>query len=119
VYRRESPARAIRVHEMGTAKITPRGVSRRARESYVGAVDLGLLIAQVEHGPQMHGPALLVLLAFALIAGVVALTRKAMANKRSQRERISKASLVRHETGSDRESVSERGQEAPTGRRSR
>jgi hypothetical protein len=82
-------------------------------------VDLGLLIAQVEHGPQMHGPVLLVLLAFALIAGVVALVRKAMASKRADRDRIAKAGLVRRETASDREAVSERGQETLTGRRSR
>jgi hypothetical protein len=49
-------------------------------------VDLGPLIAQVEHGPQMHGPVLLVLLALALIAGVIALVRRAMANKRSDRD---------------------------------
>jgi ABC-2 type transport system ATP-binding protein len=38
-------------------------------------MDHGLLIAQVEHGPQMHGPALLGLLGFALVAGLLALAR--------------------------------------------
>jgi hypothetical protein len=43
-------------------------------------------MAQVEHGPQMHGPALLVLAAFALVAGVVAVVRRARARKRSERD---------------------------------
>jgi hypothetical protein len=51
-------------------------------------MDPGLLIAQVEHGPQMHGPALLVLLAFAIVAGLVALVRRAVARKRSDRDRF-------------------------------
>jgi hypothetical protein len=59
----------------------------------LAAVDHGLLIAQVEHGPQMHGPALLVLLGFALIAAVVALVRKAIATRRAERERIARAGL--------------------------
>jgi hypothetical protein len=50
-------------------------------------MNLGLLIAQVEHGPQMHGPALLILVAFALVAVLVALIRKMRARKRSERER--------------------------------
>jgi hypothetical protein len=51
-------------------------------------MDPGLLIAQVEHGPQMHGPALLVLLAFAIVAGLVALVRRVVARKRSDRDHV-------------------------------
>jgi hypothetical protein len=51
-------------------------------------MDPGLLIAQVEHGPQMHGPALLVLMVFAVVAGLVTLVRRAMARKRSDRDRV-------------------------------
>jgi hypothetical protein len=83
-------------------------------------VDHGLLIAQVEHGPQMHGPALLVLLAFVLVAGVVALARKAAAQRRAERDRSTRAGLVRHENASDREPASDRGHDprAPSGRSS-
>jgi hypothetical protein len=46
-----------------------------------------LLIAQIEHGPQLHGPLLLALLGLALLAGLVALVRRAAARWRSGRER--------------------------------
>jgi hypothetical protein len=52
-------------------------------------VDPVLLIAQVEHGPQMHGPALLILVGFALVAGLVALVRRAWMRKRSHRDAVS------------------------------
>lgn len=88
-------------------------------------MDHGLLIGQAEHGPQMHGPALLVLLAFALVAGVVALVRKAAARKRSDRnpasssdgDRLISADRV---SGSDCDPVSERSEETrtPSGGRS-
>jgi hypothetical protein len=74
-------------------------------------MDLGLLIAQVQHGPQMHGPAVLVLMAFVLIGGLVALARRAAARKRSSRNHLS---------DSDREGVSDQDTEprVPSGRRS-
>ncbi|MGH2945384.1 MAG: hypothetical protein ACRDPC_03840 [Solirubrobacteraceae bacterium] len=74
-------------------------------------MDPAQLIAQVEHGPQMHGPALLVLVAFALVAAVVALARRAAARKQSGRNPVS---------GSDRDGVSDQDPEArvPSGRRS-
>jgi hypothetical protein len=78
-------------------------------------MDPGLLIAQVEHGPQMHGPALLVLMAFAFLAGLVALIRRAVVRKREDHDRAieRERDVVR---GSDRD----RGEETrtPSGERS-
>jgi hypothetical protein len=78
-------------------------------------MDTGLLIAQVEHGPQMHGPALLVLMAFALVAGLVALVRRAMARKRSGHDRVMGRDRA------DRDPVNDRGDttQTPSGGRSR
>jgi ABC-2 type transport system ATP-binding protein len=55
----------------------------------IASKDVGLLITQVEHGPQMHGAALLVLLAFAFVAAVVALARGAVGRRRSRRDLVS------------------------------
>jgi hypothetical protein len=55
-------------------------------------MDLGLLIAASHgggHGPQMHGPFVLLLVAIALVAGVVFLVRKAKAGKGSDRDHVS------------------------------
>ena len=49
-------------------------------------MDHGLLIASSHgagHGPQMHGPVFLVLMALAVVAGVVVLIRKLRAPKGS------------------------------------
>src|ERR671915_881247 len=57
----------------------------------------GLLIAQLEHGPQMHGPALLGLLVFALVAGLLALGRARFRSGRGStlhRERPPSAPVV-------------------------
>jgi hypothetical protein len=82
-------------------------------------MDPGLLIAQVEHGPQMHGPALLILMAFVLVAGLVALVRKAMARKRLNHDRVIRSDLD-PVNGADRDPVSDRGEKTrtPSGGRS-
>jgi hypothetical protein len=82
-------------------------------------MDPGLLIAQVEHGPQMHGPALLVLMAFALVAGLVALVRRAMARKRSDHDRVMSRDRDAV-SGADRDPVNDRGGKTrtPSGGRS-
>jgi hypothetical protein len=55
-------------------------------------MDLGLLIATSHgggHGPQMHGPIVVTLMAIALVAGLVFLVRKAKAQKDSDRDAVS------------------------------
>jgi hypothetical protein len=61
-------------------------------------VDPGLLIAQVEHGPGMHGGVLpLILIGIALVGGVVVLVVRARKDARK---------------GADRDAESDRGPEA-------
>ena len=51
-------------------------------------MDPGLLIAQAEHGPQLHGGVLpLILVAIALVGGLVVLVRKAWKESRERSER--------------------------------
>jgi hypothetical protein len=54
-------------------------------------LDHRLLIAATDaggHGPQMHGPILVVLLAIALVAGLVLLVRKRLRRKGSEHDRV-------------------------------
>jgi hypothetical protein len=75
----------ILLHESWTTKFPQAGVSRRAAQPYLGRrdrdlppaarpeadVDPGLLIAQVEHGPQLHGGIVpLIVVAVALVGGL-------------------------------------------------
>ncbi len=103
----------IRLDEMGRLKFTSQGVSRRPQRPYpdrrdpspppaappVANVDPGLLIAQVEHGPQLHGGIIPILLVIVLVAGLAYLILRG--RKGSPRD-----------PGSDGDAGSDRGPEA-------
>jgi hypothetical protein len=71
----------IFLHESWTEKFPRAGVSRRPSRPYFGGrdrdlppaanVDPGLLISQVEHGPQLHGGIVPVVLMAIAVVGVL------------------------------------------------
>jgi hypothetical protein len=115
---------------MRMEKFPSQGVSLPARPPYIAwlavdydplpapppepRMDHALLIASSHaggHGPQMHGPIVVILLALAFVGGLVFLVRRLRRPKDSDRDPV---------TGSDRDPVGDRdvGRRAPSDRRS-